>query len=70
MNVLFDYKFGNFIIPRGLILYSSKHFFAMVPPNQIAKGRKNKKYIINLITTLRYIIMFEKRSRKLWRFIK
>ena len=42
MNVLFDYKFGNFIIPRGLILYSSKHFFAMVPPNQIAKGRKKK----------------------------
>ena len=58
MNVLFDYKFGNFIIPRGLILYSSKHFFAMVPPNQIVKGRKMKKYIIHLIIIYRYIIMF------------
>ena len=58
MNVLFDYKFGNFIIPRGLILYSSKHFFAMVPPNQIVKGRKIKKNIIRLIIIYRYIIMF------------
>ena len=62
MNVLFDYKFGNFIIPRGLILYSSKHFFAMVPPNQIAKGRKIKNYIINFIIINRYIIMFKKGS--------
>ena len=39
MNAVFDYKFGNFIIPRTLVLYSSKHFFAMVPPNQLLKGR-------------------------------
>ena len=69
MNVLFDYKFGNFIIPRGLILYSSKHFFAMVPPNQIAKGRKIKNYIINLIIINRYIIMFKKGSGKFFGFI-
>ena len=40
MNAVFDYKFGNFIIPRNLVLYASKHFFAMVPPNQFLKGRK------------------------------
>ena len=33
------YKFGNFLIPRAFILYSSKYFFAMAPPNQILKGR-------------------------------
>ena len=40
MNFAFDYKFGNFIIPRSFILYSSKYFFAMAPPNQFLKGRK------------------------------
>ena len=40
MNFTFDYKFGNFIIPRSFILYSSKYFFAMAPPNQFLKGRK------------------------------
>ena len=61
MNAVFDYKFGNFIIPRGLVLYSSKYFFAMVPPNQLLKGR-NYYY---LYIYSRYTIVFKKRSRNI-----
>jgi bis(5'-adenosyl)-triphosphatase len=38
MNVSYDYKFGMFIIPKTLILHSSKYFFTMVPPNPVLKG--------------------------------
>ena len=61
MNAVFDYKFGNFIIPRNFVLYSSKYFFAMAPPNQFLKGRKST-LIFNIY--YRYFIMFKKRSRK------
>ena len=39
MNFAFDYKFGNFLIPRAFILYSSKYFFALAPLYQLLKGR-------------------------------
>ena len=38
MNVSFDYKFGMFVIPKQLILHSSKYFFTLVPPNPALKG--------------------------------
>lgn len=40
MNASFDYKFGRFLIPKIFVIHSSKHFFTMVPPNPILKGRK------------------------------
>ena len=46
MNFAFDYKFGNFLIPRAFILYSSKYFFAIAPPNQFLKGRNELLLII------------------------
>ena len=61
MNAVFDYKFGNYVIPRTLVLYSSKHFFAMVPPNQLLKGRNYINYKFNY----RYFIMFKKRCRNI-----
>ena len=64
MNAVFDYKFGNFIIPRTFVLYSSKHFFAMVPPNQLLKGRKITYLLINKFN-YRYFIMLKKRCRKI-----
>ena len=39
MNFPFEYKFGNFLIPRSFILYTSKYFYALAPPNQFLKGR-------------------------------
>ena len=45
MNALFDYKFGNFVIPSAFVVYSSKHFFAMAPPNQLLKGRIINNFI-------------------------
>jgi hypothetical protein len=41
MNVAFDYKFGNFIIPKQLVLHTSKYFFTMIPPNPVLKGRND-----------------------------
>ena len=38
MNI--DQKFGLFTIPKHLIIYSSKYFFAFTPPNPILPGRK------------------------------
>ena len=57
MNFAFDYKFGNFLIPRAFILYSSKYFFAMAPPNQFLKGRNLIILIINSIK-FRYYTLF------------
>lgn len=37
MNV-YDYKFGTFIMPKILIVHSSKYFFSVVPPNPVLKG--------------------------------
>ena len=45
MNIMFDYKFGNFIIPRTFVVYASKYFYAMAPPNQILKGRNLSLFI-------------------------
>ena len=64
MNAVFDYKFGNFIIPRTFVLYSSKHFFAMAPPNQLLKGRKKDYFFLNNFN-YRYFIMLKKRCRKI-----
>ena len=69
MNFAFDYKFGNFLIPRAFILYSSKYFFAMAPPNQFLKGRKF--IIINFkCNNYRYFTLLKKRRRKIFKFIK
>ncbi len=38
MSVSYDFKFGSFIMPKMLILHTSKHFFSLVPPNPILKG--------------------------------
>ena len=38
MNASFDFKFGRFKIPKTLVIYSSKHFFTMFPPNGRLKG--------------------------------
>jgi bis(5'-adenosyl)-triphosphatase len=49
MNVSFDYKFGNFIIPQKLVLHSSKFFFTMIPPNPILKGRNIYPNLIDIL---------------------
>ena len=38
MNASFDFKFGKFKIPKSLVIYSSKHFFIMFPPNPKLKN--------------------------------
>ena len=43
MNLSLDFKFGKYIIPRNFVIYQGKNFFAMIPPNQILKGRKKYK---------------------------
>ncbi len=45
MNLSLDFKFGKYIIPRNFVIYQGKNFFAMIPPNQILKGRKKYKII-------------------------
>lgn len=34
----FEYKFGKFVVPKALVIYSSKHFYTIFPPNPRLKG--------------------------------
>lgn len=38
MNI--DQNFASFLIPKELIIHTSKHFYTFVPPLNVLPGRK------------------------------